>query len=110
MDGIITGLLVNGKEYANGAVVDADANEEIVLQIGLQNTTACQWLSSGTGSVSLISDDGNFKLDIPHNMAKRDRVTLTVTLSNQCQYITAKLVAADRGIFGDRLSLQINRT
>ena len=110
LDGIITGLLVNGKEYANGAVVDADANEEIVLQIGLQNTTACQWLSSGTGSVSLISDDGNFKLDIPHNMAKRDRVTLTVTLSNQCQYITAKLVAADRGIFGDRLSLQINRT
>ena len=109
LDGIITGLLVNGKEYANGATVDAGADEEIVLQISLQNTAASKWLSNGTGAVSLKSDNGDFKLDIPHDMAKRDRITLTVTLNSQCQRVSAKLVAADRCVFGDRLSLLINR-
>ena len=109
LDGIITGLLVNGKEYANGATVDARTDEEINLQIDLQNTTACKWLCQGNGAVSLVSEDGSFKLDIPHEMDKRDRVTLTVTLDNRCRQVTASLIAADRGVFGDRLCLQINR-
>lgn len=109
LDGIITGLLVNGREYANGATVDAGADEPITLQIGLQNTTACKWLCQGKGAVSLVSEDGSFKLDIPRELSKRDRVTLAVTLDNRCRQVTANLVAADRGVFGDRLCLQINR-
>ena len=109
LDGIITGLLVNGREYANGAVVEAGAGEEITLQIGLQNTTACRWLCEGTGAVSLVADDGSFKLDIPCEMAKRDRVTLSVTLNNHSCHVAARLIAADRGVFGDRLDLQISR-
>lgn len=113
IDGIITGLWVNGNEAANGATVDAGAGDEITLVIDLQNTAGSKWLCSGTGAVSLVSDrdsDADFAVMIPHDMAKRDRVKLTVTLGGQCRSIAASLIAADRGVFGDRLRLQINRT
>ena len=112
LDGIITGLLINGQESANGAIVEAGENEEITLQIGLQNTAYSRWLCEGVGAVSLIStedSDTAFRLDIPREMAKRDRVPLTVTLGKDCKHIAANLVAADRGIFGDRLKLTVNR-
>ena len=109
LDGIITGILANGKEYANGAIIDAAPGEEITLQIGLQNTTACRWLCDGTGSVALVDDAGDFKLDIPCEMGKRDRAILTLTLDSNCRQVSAKLIANGRGVFGDRLNLQINR-
>lgn len=112
LDGIITGLTANGEEYANGASIEASENETITLIIDLQNTTATRWLSGGTGAVRLVSDgnsDVSFNITIPHNMEKRDRVKLTITADSSCQRISGSLIADGRGIFGDRLRLQILR-
>ena len=59
--------------------------------------------------VGTILHTGDFKLDIPREMGKRDRVTLTLTLDSNCRQVSAKLIANGRGVFGDRLNLQINR-
>ena len=112
LDGIITGITVNGKEYANGATVEAAQGETLTLVVDLQNTTSARWLCDGTGAVSLISDDisdTGFNLPIPHSMEKRDRIKLTITADTNCKTISGNLVAADRCIFGDRLRLYINR-
>ena len=112
LDGIITGLTANGREYANGASIEASENETITLTIDLQNTTATQWLSDGTGAVRLVSDensDVSFNITIPHNMEKLDRVKLTITADSSCQRISGYLMADGRSIFGDRLRLQILR-
>ena len=112
LDGIITGLTANGKEFANGASIEAAVGETVTLVIDIQNTTAAKWLSQGLGAVSLVSDknsDASFKLDIPRDMDKRDRAKLTVTVGADCNAVSGNLVAADRGIFGDRLRLRIVR-
>jgi hypothetical protein len=109
LDGIITGLRVNGKEYANGATIEVPEGDHIILQISLQNTTGSTWLCKGNGAVSLVANDGSFTASIPSNMAKRDRVTLTVELGDFSGHIQAYLMAAGRGIFGDRLDIQIRR-
>ena len=112
LDGIITGITANGKEYANGADIEANTNETITLVIDLQNTTAAKWLDEGFGAISLVSDetsDISFDISIPHNMNKRDRVKLTITADTSCKHISGHLEAKGRGVFGDRLRLSINR-
>ena len=109
LDGIITGLRVNGKEYANGATIEVPEGDHIILQISLQNTASSTWLCKGNGAVSLVANDGSFTASIPSNMAKRDRVTLTVELGDFSGQIQAYLMAAGRGVFGDRLDIQICR-
>lgn len=113
LDGIIVGLLVNGHECANGATVEACEGESVCIEIMLQNTAGSKWLHEGRGAVSLISDADSgvtFKLDIPCPMAKRDRVTLRLCVDGEVRNITASLTAAERGIFGDRLKLHIQRS
>lgn len=112
LDGIITGLTANGKEFANGATIEARNGESVTLVIDLQNTTYAKWLCDGHGGVSLVSDeasDVSFKLDIPHTLDKLGRVKLTLTAGSDCQTISGKLIAAGRGVFGDRLRLHVVR-
>ena len=112
LDGIITGLTANGKEFANGATIEARNGESVTLVIDLQNTTYAKWLCDGHGAVSLVSDeasDVSFKLDIPHTLDKLGRVKLTLTAGSDCQTISGKLMAAGRGVFGDRLRLHVVR-
>ena len=109
LDGIITDLNINGKAYANGSTAEIPADENLIIQISLQNTAGSTWLCRGFGSISLVAEDGSFQAGIPHDMAKRDRVTLTLDLGRVDGLIHASLFADGRGAFGDRLDITIQR-
>ena len=113
LDGIIVSLIVNGRAYANGATVEAAKGEKISIEIMLQNTAYSKWLCEGRGAVSLVSDvdsDAAFKLDIPSPMAKRDRTSLCLAVDGNVENIMGSLIAEERGVFGDRLCLHIQRS
>ena len=113
LDGIIVSLIVNGRAYANGATVEAAKGEKISIEIMLQNTAYSKWLCEGKGAVSLVSDvdsDATFKLDIPSPMAKRDRTSLCLAVDGNVENIKGNLIAEERGVFGDRLCLHIQRS
>ena len=104
---------MNGRAYANGATVEAAKGEKISIEIMLQNTAYSKWLCEGNVAVSLVSDvdsDATFKLDIPSPMAKRDRTSLCLAVDGNVENIMGSLIAEERGVFGDRLCLHIQRS